>query len=86
MILKKNNLEIYKGSNNEPLENKPEERFYKEQFDKDGKLINDCGYYPVKHWFTLSFNEIDSLTFKDILKIEQRYLNIEQNNEKYENN
>ena len=80
----KNNLEIYKGSNNEPLENKPEERFYKEQFDKDSKLINDCGYYLVKHWFTLSFKEIYSLTFKDILKIERRYLNIEQNNKKYE--
>lgn len=61
-----NNLEIYKGLNNEPLENKSEERFYKEQFDKAGKLINDCGYYPVKHWFTLSFNEIYSLTFEDI--------------------
>ena len=79
-----NNLEIYKGLNNKPLENKPEERFYKEQFYKDGKLINNGGYYPVKHWFTLSFNEIDTLTFKDILKIERRYLNIEQDNEKYE--
>ena len=81
-----NNLEIYKGLNNKPLESKPEERFYKEQFDKDGKLINDGGYYPVQHWFTLSFNEINSLTFKDIFKIERSYLNIEQNNEKYENN
>lgn len=59
-------LEIYTGFNKKQLENKPEERFYKEQFDKDSKLINDCGYYPVKHWLTLSFNEIDSLTFEDI--------------------
>lgn len=66
-----NKLEIYQGFNKEPLENKPEERFYKEQFDKDGKLVNDSGYYPVKHWFTLTFDELSSLTIEDIDKMEQ---------------
>jgi len=66
-----NKLEIYQGFNKEPLENKPEERFYKEQFDKNGKLINDGGYYPVKHWFTLTFDGLASLTHEDILEIEQ---------------
>lgn len=66
-----NKLEIYQGFNKEPLENKSEERFYKEQFDKNGKLINDGGYYPVKHWFTLTFDGLDSLTLEDILEIEQ---------------
>lgn len=66
-----NKLEIYQGFNKEPLENKPEERFYKEQFDKNGKLINDGGYYPVKHWFTLTFDGLDSLTLEYILEIEQ---------------
>lgn len=66
-----NKLEIYQGFNKEPLENKPEERFYKEQFDKDGKLVNDGGYYPVKHWFTLTFDELSSLTIEDIDKMEQ---------------
>lgn len=64
-------LKIYQGFNKEPLEKKPEERFYKEQFDKDGKLINDGGYYPVKHWFTLTFDELSSLTIEDIDKMEQ---------------
>lgn len=69
--LDNNKLEIYQGFNQKPLENKPEERFYKEQFDKDGKLINDGGYYPVKHWFTLTFDELSSLTIEDIDKMEQ---------------
>ena len=69
--LDNNKLEIYQGFNQKPLENKPEERFYKEQFDEDGKLVNDGGYYPVKHWFTLTFDGLASLTLEDILEIEQ---------------
>lgn len=69
--LDNNKLEIYQGFNQKPLENKLEERFFKEQFDKDGKLINNGGYYPVKHWFTLTFDGLDSLTLEDILGIEQ---------------
>lgn len=69
--LDNNKLEIYQGFNQKPLENKPEERFYKEQFDKDGKLINDGSYYPVKHWFTLTFDKLSSLTIEDIDKMEQ---------------